>query len=265
MLLEHRGRDAAAREASRLAALGLLVLLALLPWVFGLRAEGFAAFLKPSTWRFLGLGLALTLAVSAIALMGSLPLALGLALARHLGPAWLRRPAALWVEGIRALPLVGLVFLLFLRLGRLGRAWDLEVLGAPTLALTAALLLYTSAVNAEALRAALLALPAGQWEAARALGLRPLLQWRQVILPQALRLALPNLVAQMATLVKDSSLGGIIGVLELYRRGVILFQRDRNPLETLYVVALLYLLVNALLAAGAERLGARVAAPERPG
>lgn len=254
-------RDAG--EARRLAWLGLLLILALVPWAAGMRVAGFAPFLKASTWRFLGLGLALTLSVSGLALVGSLPLALGLALARRQGPPWLRWPALLWVEGLRALPLVGLVFLLFLWLGRAGRALGQDVLGAPALALTAALLCYTSAVNAESLRAALDALPPGQWEAARALGLGrgPLL--RLVILPQALRLALPNLVAQLATLVKDSSLGGIIGVLELYRRGGILFQRDRNPLETLYVVALIYLAVNALLAAAAERLGGRLAAPER--
>lgn len=250
-------------EASRLAWLGLIIILALIPWLTGMRIEGFAPFLRLGTWRFLGLGLAITLAVSGLALVGSLPLALGLALARRMGPPWLRWPALLWVEGIRALPLVGLVFLLFLWLGRAGRSLGQDALGAPALALTAALLCYTSAVNAESLRASIGALPSGQWEAARALGLGrgPLL--RLVVLPQALRLALPNLVAQLATLVKDSSLGGIIGVLELYRRGGILFQRDRNPLETLYVVALIYLAINALLAAAAERLGGRWAAPER--
>ena len=247
------------REATLLAGLGLLLLLALMPWVFRMRPEGFLPFLRLSSWRFLGLGLAMTLGVSATALVGSLPAALGLALARRMGPAWLRLPATLAIEGIRAVPLIGLVFLMFLRLGSVGRSLKLEALGAPALALTVALLLYTAAVNAETLRAAMNALPAGQWEAGRALGLSTPRLLGLVILPQALRLALPNLVAQLATLVKDSSLGGIIGVLELYRRGVILYQGSRNPLETLYVVALVYLAANGLLAAVAERVGRRVA------
>ena len=260
MVPSERNRE---REATLLAGVGLLLLLAAMPWVFRMRVAGFEPFLRPSSWRFLGMGLALTLGVSALALVGSLPAALGLALARRQGQVWLRLPATLLVEGIRAVPLIGLVFLMFLRLGSTGRALKLEFLGAPTLALTAALLLYTAAVNAETLRAAMNALPAGQWEAGLALGLPTSRLLGLVILPQALRLALPNLVAQLATLVKDSSLGGIIGVLELYRRGVILYQGSRNPLETLYVVALVYLAVNGLLAAVAQRLGRRAAMGDR--
>ncbi len=70
---------------------------------------------------------------------------------------------------------------------------------------------------------------------------------RLVILPQAFRRALPPLVAQFATLVKDTSLGAIIGFIELYRRGVILFQGERNPMETLYVISVIYFLVNYTL------------------
>ena len=135
------------REATLLAGLGLLLLLALMPWVFRMRPEGFLPFLRLSSWRFLGLGLAMTLGVSATALVGSLPAALGLALARRMGPAWLRLPATLAIEGIRAVPLIGLVFLMFLRLGSVGRSLKLEALGAPALALTVALLLYTAAVT----------------------------------------------------------------------------------------------------------------------
>ena len=96
MVPSERNRE---REATLLAGLGLLLLLAAMPWVFRMRVAGFEPFLRPSSWRFLGMGLALTLGVSALALVGSLPAALGLALARRQGQVWLRLPA----EQVRAL------------------------------------------------------------------------------------------------------------------------------------------------------------------
>ena len=226
---------------------GVGIVLLLLPLAFHMKAARFAPFLELSTWRFLFLGLLLTLEASVIAILGSIPLALFFALARHSGPFWLRYPVIVLVEGIRALPLLGLMFYLFLRLSALGRALGLAAVTRPDAAVIVALWLYTGAVNGEALRAAILSLPRGQWEAARSLGLTYGQAMLLVILPQAFRRALPPLVAQFATLVKDTSLGAIIGFIELYRRGVIIFQGERNPMETLYVVSVIYFFINYAL------------------
>ncbi|MER3468951.1 MAG: glutamine ABC transporter permease [Thermoflexus sp.] len=240
---------------------GVLMVLILIPLAFRMQPARFEPFLNLSTWRFLGLGLLLTLEASAIAILASIPLTLFFAMARHSGPFWLRYPVIALVEGIRALPLLGLMFYLFLRLSALGRQLGIDALTRPDAAVIAALWLYTGAVNGEALRAAILSLPRGQWEAARSLGLTYFQAMRLVILPQAFRRALPPLVAQFATLVKDTSLGAIIGFIELYRRGVILFQGERNPLETLYVVSAIYFGVNYALGRLAafleQRLGLR--------
>ncbi|WP_376793201.1 amino acid ABC transporter permease [Thermoflexus sp.] len=227
--------------------LGVVMVLILIPLAFRMEPARFVPFTWASTWRFLVLGLVLTLEASVIAILASIPLALFFALARHSGPSWLRYPVIAIVEGIRALPLLGLMFYLFLRLSTLGRQMGIDALTRPDAAVIAALWLYTGAVNGEALRAAILSLPRGQWEAARSLGLTYGQAMRLVILPQAFRRALPPLVAQFATLVKDTSLGAIIGFIELYRRGVILFQGERNPMETLYVVSIIYFLVNYIL------------------
>ncbi|SNB61891.1 amino acid ABC transporter permease [Thermoflexus hugenholtzii] len=237
--------QASERPWQTLAGVGIV--LALIPLAFRMEPARFAPFLEGSTWRFLALGLLLTLEASAIAILASIPLALFFALARLSGPFWLRYPVIALVEGIRALPLLGLMFYLFLRLSALGRQLGMEALTRPDAAVIAALWLYTGAVNGEALRAAILSLPRGQWEAARSLGLTYGQAMRLVILPQAFRRALPPLVAQFATLVKDTSLGAIIGFIELYRRGVILFQGERNPMETLYVISVIYFLVNYTL------------------
>ena len=244
------------RPWQTLAGVGIVLLL--LPLAFKMKPVRFMPFLEVATWRFLGLGLLLTLEASIIAILASIPLALFFALARHSGPSWLRYPVIALVEGIRALPLLGLMFYLFLRLSALGRDMGLEVLTRPDAAVIVALWLYTGAVNGEALRAAILSLPKGQWEAARSLGLTYGQAMRLVILPQAFRRALPPLVAQFATLVKDTSLGAIIGFIELYRRGVIIFQGERNPMETLYVVSVIYFLINYALGRLADMLERRL-------
>ncbi len=120
-------------------------------------------------------------------------------------------------------------------------------LSRETLALTLALLVYTAAINAETLRAGILALEGGQMEAARSLGLGYLAAMRFIVLPQAFRNTLPPLVAQFTTLVKDTSLGSVISMTELLQRGVIIYQGFRNPMESLYVIALVYFALNFAL------------------
>jgi ABC-type amino acid transport system permease subunit len=112
---------------------------------------------------------------------------------------------------------------------------------------TSALTLYTAAVNAELIRAGIAALDRGQTEAARSLGLGYWQTMRYVVLPQTYQRVLPPLVAQFTILLKDTSLGSIIGMTELLQRGKIIFQGYRNPMETLYVVAILYFAMNFVL------------------
>ena len=136
-----------------------------------------------------------------------------------------------------------MIFYVFLSMPR-----DVQTfIGRETLALTLALMVYTAVINAETLRAGILALDRGQMEAARSLGLTHWTALRYVVLPQAFRNTLPPLLAQFTTLVKDTSLGLVISMVELLQRGVIIYQGFRNPMETLYVVGLLYFAVNFIL------------------
>jgi His/Glu/Gln/Arg/opine family amino acid ABC transporter permease subunit len=223
--------------------LGVLVLLVLLPLVFRMEPRNFAPFAELAIWRFIGEGVLTVLMVSTAAVLLSLPLAMALALGRLSTKGPLRWPCTAFIEGIRALPLLLLIFYVFLSMPR-----DLPALvSRETLALTLALLVYTAAINAETLRAGVLALDRGQMEAARSLGLSYLQGFRYVVLPQALRNTLPPLIAQFTTLVKDTSLGSVIAMVELLQRGVIIYQGFRNPMETLYVIALVYFVLNFLL------------------
>lgn len=227
----------------RQSLLGVLLVLALLPVMFRMEPRNFAPFAEPAIWRFIGEGVLTVLVVSTMAILLSLPLAIGLAMGRLSAARLIRLPCVATIEGIRAVPLLLLIFYVFLHMPR-----DVPPFSSrETIALTLALTAYTAAVNAETLRAGILALDPGQMEAARSLGLTYWAAMRYAILPQVFRNTLPSLLAQFTTLVKDTSLGSVISMVELLQRGVIIYQGFRNPMETLYVVALVYFGLNFLL------------------
>jgi len=111
------------------------------------------------------------------------------------------------------------------------------------------LAVYNMATIAEILRAGLAALPKGQAEAAHAIGLNRRQTLFSVLLPQAVRIMLPSLISQLVVLLKDSSLGFLIGYAELLRS----IQNDSNFFGNQYYVALfvagagVYLVVNITL------------------
>lgn len=254
-------RNIVARTGLQLV--GVVIFVAFLPIAFGMEWRNFLPLFNPDNMRFLGFGLLATVLVSIVAIVASLPLATGLALGRlsHIG--LIRWPSIAIIEFIRAMPVLLLIYYINLRFPGLdmfsgfqpGPRTDYlsieiqRILARPALAVTAALTIYTAAVNAELLRSGILSLERGQFEASRALGLSYWQMMRRVILPQAFRRTLAPLIAQFTIVVKDTSLGSIIGFFELQRRGVIIYQvpANFNPMETLYVIALVYFVVNYLL------------------
>jgi His/Glu/Gln/Arg/opine family amino acid ABC transporter permease subunit len=230
-------------SARQQSLVGVAVILALLPIAFQMSPGNFAPFAELAIWRFIGEGVATVLVVSVVAILGSLPFSLALALGRLSALLVFRVPCIAITEGVRALPLLVLIFYVFLSMPR-----DVpRFLSRETIALTLTLLIYAAAINAETLRSGILALDRGQMEAARSLGLTYSGAMRYVVLPQALRNTLPPVVAQFTTLVKDTSLGSVISMVELLQRGVIIYQGFRNPMETLYIIALVYFAINFAL------------------
>ncbi|MNV69804.1 L-cystine transport system permease protein TcyB [compost metagenome] len=110
-----------------------------------------------------------------------------------------------------------------------------------------ALGLNAGAYNSEAIRAGLLAVPQGQTEAARALGLSLRHVFLDVVMPQAFKMALPPLVSNFVALLKDSSLAYAIGVVELTNVGNRLQSETFQPIATLSTVALTYLVLTTLV------------------
>lgn len=158
-------------------------------------------------------GLLLTLLAAVISITLSFPLGVLLALGRQSNLPVVRWFSILYIEVIRGLPLIGILFLaqvmlpLFLppefpNMDRVVRA-------------IAGLVLFSAAYLAENVRGGLQAVPRGQAEAARALGLNPALVVLLIVLPQALKAVIPAIVGQFIGLFKDTSLLALFGLLEL--------------------------------------------------
>jgi His/Glu/Gln/Arg/opine family amino acid ABC transporter permease subunit len=195
----------------------------------------------------LGEALVNTLAVAAVGMVASTLLGALLAVGRLSDHRWVRVPVTAVIEFFRAVPL--LVLILFCLL-------FLPTIGVPMTAFRAlalGLTLYNMAVLAEIFRAGILSVDRGQQEAAFALGMRKTQVMTLVLLPQAVRRMLPVLVAQLVVLLKDSSLGFIVGYIELLRQARSLveffnFRFGSTYTFQLYVAAaLIYIVVNVLL------------------
>jgi His/Glu/Gln/Arg/opine family amino acid ABC transporter permease subunit len=224
----------------------------------------FAPFLDPDIWRFLLEGLALTLQVAIAAILLSLLLGTVLALLRLSGLPPLAWPATAYVETVRSLPSFLVLVYVFFGVYRLG-------LELPTmLAVVLGLSVYHGAKEAEVVRAGILSIEKGQLEAARSLGLTYGQTLFEIVLPQAFRRMLPPLVSELILTIKNTSIGAVIGLNELLKRGIIIYQQYLNPIETLCVVAVLYWLLcyglslvsRQLEAEAAQRAERRAAAVE---
>lgn len=110
-------------------------------------------------------------------------------------------------------------------------------------ALIVGLSVYSSAFIGEVYRAGIQAVPKGHREAAQVLGLTQLQAFRRIVLPQAVRMTLPPLAANFVQLIKYSSLGSVISVAEITRRGMELSSSTFRPLEIFTFIAVVYFLI----------------------
>jgi polar amino acid transport system substrate-binding protein len=200
-------------------------------------------------------GAAVTLFVSLLAMALAVPLGLALALARIYGGPFLRLAAHAYVELFRGTPVLLQLYLLYYGLAPLVH---LSALSAAILGLG----MNYGAYEAEVHRAALGAVPPGQGDAAAALGMTRGQQLRLVLLPQALRTALPAMTNDLISLLKDSSLVSVITVVELTKQMTITAVDVRSWALPGIACAGLYLAMSYPLARLAARLEARLGGGE---
>jgi polar amino acid transport system substrate-binding protein len=193
-----------------------------------------------------------TLLVSTLAMLLAVAIGLALAVARAYGPAVLARLAGAYVEVYRGTPVLLQLYLLYYGLASFVR------FGAFTAAVIGLGMNY-GAYEAEVYRAGIGAVPGGQMEAARALGMSTPLALRRVVLPQALRFALPNVTNDFIALLKDSSLVSVITVVELTKQMAITAVDVRSFLLPGLLCAALYFAMSYPLSRWARALELRLA------
>jgi polar amino acid transport system substrate-binding protein len=198
-------------------------------------------------------GALVTLLVSLLSFALASPLGIALATARLYGQKPLRWLAAAYVEVLRGTPLLLQLYVLYFGLADVIRL-------NPFAAAVLGLALNYAAYEAEVYRGALCSVPAGQTEAARALGLSRWQALRHVVFPQALRTALPAVTNDFVALLKDSSLISVITVVELTKRMTILAVELRDWVTPGLMCAGLYFAMSFPLARLARRIELRLEA-----
>ncbi|HEY8563896.1 MAG TPA: amino acid ABC transporter permease [Beijerinckiaceae bacterium] len=193
-----------------------------------------------------------TVALSLIGFAGGAALGLVLAVMRTSASKWLRGLAVAWIALFQCVPLLMLLFLVFFGLALYGRDQN------PYIAVTIALSLYAGAYLGEIWRGAIQAVPKGQTEGAKALGLHRGQTMRLVVLPQAVRLAIPPTVGFLVQLVKNTSLASIIGFAELTQASQFVNNLTFRPIPVYLTAAAIYFALCFPLTWSAGRLERRL-------
>lgn len=200
----------------------------------------------------LAIGLWMTLKISAVSLVFALILGLLAGLGRVSRNVAVHDLAMAYVELIRGTPLLVQIFIFYFFIGTV---LSLSAFAAGV----AALAVFTGAYIAEIVRGGIEAVPRGQAEAARSLGLTQAQSMRYVILPQAIRKSLPALAGQFINLIKDSSLVSVMALTDLTKSGREVVSSSFSPFEVWFTVALLYLVITGTLSLLVRRLERRMA------
>ncbi len=215
------------------------------------------------TWQVLIFqGLAFTAQVTVLAMVGGIILGTLLAMMRLSSIKPLSWAAAGYVNGLRSIPLVLVIFWFYFLVPYIG-AW---IIGSPTPvkvgAFTSALvtfILFEACYYCEIMRAGIQSIPSGQASAGYALGLNYWQVMAQVVLPQAFRNMTPVLLTQTIVLFQDVSLVYIISLPDFVTIASKIAQRDGRLIEMYVFVAVVYLAICLLLSYGVKRLQARIA------
>jgi len=186
-------------------------------------------------------GLLITLKISAFSAMLAFSIGILLAFMRLSSFQFLKDIAIVYITIIRGTPLLVQIFIFYFIVATI---FDLERFLAGGLSLG----IFFGAYIAEVIRGAIQSIDKGQYEAAKSLGMNYFQTMAFIVMPQALKRALPTLVGEMIALVKDSSLVSIISITDLTKVGREIVANTFSPFETWIIVAGMYFCITALLA-----------------
>jgi polar amino acid transport system permease protein len=194
-----------------------------------------------------------TIALSLIAFIGGGLVGLALLVVRLSPSVWGQRFVSGYVQLFQGTPLLMQLFLCYFGIALFG------INTSPWVAAAIALTLYTSAFLTEIWRGCVAAIPRGQWEAAKSLALNFGEQLRHVVLPQAVRIAIPPTVGFLVQVIKGTALASVIGFIELTKAGTMITNATFKPFVVYSCVALLYFALCYPISFYAHRLERKTA------
>ncbi len=180
-------------------------------------------------------GAAGTLRIFAICLVLGLSLGLLVGLGRYSRNRWLHIPATIFVEFFRNTPVLVQILWFYFALPIL-LPFQISPLAAASLGIS----LNSAAFSAEIYRGGIQSIETGQWDGARALGMRWGQAMRRIILPQALKRMLPALTNRAIEIFKMSTLASAVAYVELLQQGKLIASLNYNPIEAYTAVALIF-------------------------
>jgi L-cystine transport system permease protein len=182
-----------------------------------------------------------TIPLTLISFIGGIILALLTAMMRLSKSKLIQIPAIIYVSAIRGTPLLVQLFIIFYGLPNIGVNID------PFPSAAIAFILNVGAYASEIIRASILSIPKGQWEAAFTIGMTRWTALRRIILPQAARVSVPPLSNSFISLVKDTSLASLVLVAELFRKAQEIAARTYDFLLLYLEAALIYWVICFIL------------------
>lgn len=209
--------------------------------------------LTPEQLQFLLQGTGWTLLLSLMGFVGGTVIGLPVALARSAKSPWLRRASSLYVQLVQGVPLPVIMFVVYFGVSIYG--FSVSALVAAAIAMT----LYSSAYLGEIWKGCLLAVPKTQREAAECLALSAPQRLIHVILPQALRIAIPPTVGFLVQIVKNSSYSVVIGFFDLTYSAKVLNNATFTPFAIFTIAAALYFAICFPLSLFARRFERKLA------
>ncbi|WP_099361618.1 amino acid ABC transporter permease [Fredinandcohnia onubensis] len=193
-----------------------------------------------------------TIPLTLISFIGGIILALLTAMMRLSKSKLIQIPAIIYVSAIRGTPLLVQLFIIFYGLPNVGINID------PFPSAAIAFILNVGAYASEIIRASILSIPKGQWEAAFTIGMTRWTALRRIILPQAARVSVPPLSNSFISLVKDTSLASLVLVAELFRKAQEIAARTYDFLLLYLEAALIYWVICFILSLIQEVLERRL-------
>lgn len=198
-------------------------------------------------WGEIAIGLVKTLELSLTSFVFATLLGLVIALLRLSGLIIGKAVAVAFLEFVRNMPILVLLYLFYYVLGPI---FSLDRYTASVLCLA----VFHAALISEIFRAGIQAVPTGQWEGAKSIGMSTAQAYRYIVLPQSVRFMLPPMTGEVVHLVKSSAIVSVIAVAELTTIGRNIISDTYMSFEIWFTIAAVYMVVTLVLSMGVSRL-----------